>query len=304
MEKVVIFGGMGFIGKNLIDRLIKNYEVIVIDRNKDEEYKNFNRVDFFHFDFSKDSVADLKQYIEQKKPEFVINLISIVTASRDIELFSGMIESNLNILLKLYDVFKEKEWLKLFINFGSAEEYGNVQAPFRENMKEEPMSPYALAKQLTTNTSIMLNKNENFPIMVLRPSNLFGRYQDKNKFIPYIVEQLKKNREVVISPGEQKRDFIYAEDFSYGVEKILENYEKFYGEIINLGSGKSNSLKEIITFLKKEMNSTSNIKFGGLPYRKNEVMDFKVDIKKIEEKIEEKLEFNLFENLKKIQEEG
>jgi len=211
-----------------------------------------------------------------------------------------MIESNLNILLSLFDVFKEKKWLKLFINFGSAEEYGNIEAPFKEEMKEEPISPYALAKQLTTNTSIMLNKNNNFPIMVVRPSNLFGRYQDKNKFIPYIVEQLKEGKDVITSPGEQKRDFIYAEDFSYGIEKILENYDEFYGEVINLGRGKSNSLKEIINFLKEELSSTSNIKFGEIPYRKNEVMDFRVDISKLEKRIEEKLEFNLFENLKKM----
>ncbi len=300
MEKIVIFGGMGFIGKNLVDRLIDSYEIIVIDKNRDEEYGNLSRIEFFQFDFSKDSIDDLRKYIEYKKPDFVINLISIVTASRDITLFSGMIESNLNILLKLYNLFRKKNWLKLFINFGTAEEYGNIHAPFKENMKEEPMSPYALAKQLATNTAIMLNKNENFPITVIRPSNLFGKYQDKNKFIPYIVSQLRNNKEIITSPGEQKRDFIYAEDFSYGVEKVLENYNEFYGEIINLGSGKSYSLREIITYLKKEMKSTSDIKFGGISYRKNEIMDFKVDINKIEKKIGEKLSFNLFENLKKL----
>ncbi|MCZ2614274.1 NAD-dependent epimerase/dehydratase family protein, partial [Bacteroides fragilis] len=74
--------------------------------------------------------------------------------------------------------------------------------------RECPNSPYALVKQLTTNTSMMLYRNYGFPIMVVRPGNLFGPLQNKDKFIPYVVGQLRSGLPLNVSPCEQKRDFI------------------------------------------------------------------------------------------------
>ncbi|MHC8501877.1 NAD-dependent epimerase/dehydratase family protein, partial [Bacteroides hominis] len=78
-------------------------------------------------------------------------LASIVTAERNMSLFDELISSNLKILLNLYERFKEESLLKLFVQFGSSEEYGSEQSPFREEDRECPNSPYALVKQLTTN---------------------------------------------------------------------------------------------------------------------------------------------------------
>ncbi len=134
--------------------------------------------------------------------------------------------SYLKILLNLFNRFKDDTNLKLFIQFGSSEEYGSVNSPFCESMRENPSSPYALIKQLTTNAAIMLNNNYGFPTMVVRPGNLFGPMQNKNKFIPYVIECLSLNSPLYVSPCEQKRDFIYVEDFACYIELILKNYCK------------------------------------------------------------------------------
>lgn len=62
-------------------------------------------------------------------PDYIINLASIVTAERNISLFDGLISSNLKVLLNLYNRFKDCSQLKLFIQFGSSEEYGNEGVP-------------------------------------------------------------------------------------------------------------------------------------------------------------------------------
>ena len=159
------------------------------------------------------------------------------------------------------------------------------------------MSPYAVAKQITTSTALMLNKNYDYPVCVIRPSNLFGKYQNKNKFIPYILEKLKNNEEILTTFGEQKRDFIYVGDFSFIIFELLKNSEKIKGEIINVGSGISISLKEIILYLKDRLNSNSEIKFGAIPYRENEMMNFYLDISKLENILNEKLSLNWLEKI-------
>ncbi len=297
MKKIVIAGGFGFIGKNLIENLIKNYEIVVIDKVVDFEFVEKNpKVKFYEYDFLKeDSIKDI---LEKEAPNYIINLISIVSAERNMEIFDDLIKINLGILLKLYYASKNLKSLKLFLQFGSGEEYGNIESLLKEEFREYPNSPYSLTKQLSTNTAIMLNKNYDFPITVIRPSNLFGKYQAINKFIPYVINQLKENKDIDTTFGEQKRDFIYAEDFVRAISLLLINSERFIGEIVNISSGKSYSLKEIILFCKDYIKSESKVNFGKIPYRENEIMNFELDNSKFKEKINTTFEVELLESLK------
>lgn len=171
--------------------------------------------------------------------------------------------------------------LKMFIQFGSSEEYGSEGSPFKETMREQPNSPYALVKQLTTNTALMLCRNYGFPAMVVRPGNLFGPGQNPTKFIPYVINQLKDNKPLDVTPCEQKRDFIHVDDFADAIKAIIKNYRVCVGEIINVSSGVSVSLKSIIEHYKKELKSTSQVNYGAIPYRENEAMDLRCDTEKL-----------------------
>lgn len=293
MEKLYIIGGSGFIGKNLIDYLYDKYTITVFDKFIDEDYfSKFNKVTTYKQDLVIDMIP---KYFDT--PDYIINLASIVTAERDLNLFDELMSSNLKIMMNLYNRFKNGSQLKLMIQFGSSEEYGNVSSPYEETMREEPNSPYALVKQLTVNTAMMLYRNYGFPIMAVRPGNLFGKYQNGKKFLPYVVSQLKENKELNVTPCEQKRDFIYAQDFAYCISEILENSEKANGEIVNISSGESISLKSIIEHLRKEMSSFSKINYGAISYRENEVMDLKCAITKLEHIIGKEISFNIKERL-------
>lgn len=296
METVFLIGGSGFIGKNLARYLSLNYKVYVYDK--------FIDIDFFsqYPSIQTYSLDLIFNQIEQniQSPDYIINLASIVTAERDMSLFDELISSNLKVLLNLYKRFKDDKSLKLFIQFGSSEEYGSEGSPFKEPMREYPNSPYALVKQLTTNTAMMLHSNYGFPVMVVRPGNLFGPMQNKNKFIPYVIEQLKKGLPLNVSPCEQKRDFIYVKDFSYVIERLLYNYSRSIGKIVNVSSGESISLKEIIEDCKSQIASSSIVHYGALPYRENEVMDLRCDITILSEIIGEKISFSTKDRLKKL----
>lgn len=289
MERVFLIGGSGFIGKNLVNQFRHNYEVHVIDKFIDEKFFSERpEVKTLKMDLVKEQIPG-----DYPSPDYIINLASIVTAERNFALFDGLISSNLKVLLNLYERFKSDKKLKLFVQFGSSEEYGNEGSPFKETMRECPNSPYALVKQLTANTALMLHSNYGFPAMIVRPGNLFGHYQNPSKFIPYVIQQLKVNAPLNVTPCEQKRDFIYAEDFAWCIEQIVKHHDKAVGEIVNVGSGESVSLKEIIEICKAVINSSSMVNYGALPYRENEVMDLRCDEEKLANIIGHEIRFNI-----------
>ncbi|MBR4705477.1 MAG: NAD-dependent epimerase/dehydratase family protein [Paludibacteraceae bacterium] len=277
-EKLYIIGGSGFVGKNMVRLLHEKYAIMVFDKYIDEEYfANYSNVTCYKMELDKEKISQ-----NLPTPEYIINLASIVTAERDMSLFDAMIQSNLKVLLNLFERFKDDKALKLFIQFGSSEEYGEIESPFFESAREEPNSPYALVKQLTTNAAMMLYRNYGFPIMVVRPGNLFGLLQSKSKFIPYVIEQLKNNQPLNVTPCEQKRDFIYVDDFVEGIHQLMRVAHVAQGEIVNISSGSSIALKDIIEHCRKILNSTSEVNYGAIPYRANEVMDLRCSMDKFE----------------------
>lgn len=276
-ETLYLIGGSGFIGKNLVRLLSHSYSITVFDKYIDTSFfSRYPDIQTVILDLAKDKIS--KNY---QTPNYIINLASIVSVERDLSLFNELISSNLKVLLNLFERFKDDVTLKLFIQFGSSEEYGNIHSPFREDMRECPNSPYALIKQLTTNTALMLYRNYKFPTIVVRPGNLFGPGQNESKFIPYIVNQLIENKKINVSPCEQRRDFLYIEDFVTYIHIILKNYKEILGEIINVSSGRSISLREVINFYKEYLKSSSEINYGAIPYRENEVMDLRCDVSKL-----------------------
>ncbi|GHT47266.1 hypothetical protein AGMMS49965_25240 [Bacteroidia bacterium] len=231
-------------------------------------------------------------------PDYIINLASIVTAERDMSLFDALITSNLKVLLNLYRRFGSDKCLKLFVQFGSSEEYGSENSPFEETQREIPTSPYALVKQLTGNTAIMLYRDFAFPALVVRPGNIFGPMQPESKFIPYVVSQLKDNQPLNVTPCEQKRDTLHIEDFAWAIGELLKNAEKCKGEIVNVSSGESIALRDIIDFCKEYLRSTSEIYYGALPYRANEVMDLRCSVDKLSAIIGKEIKFDIYARLK------
>ena len=295
-EKILIFGGLGFIGKNILLYLFDKYDIYVIDKNIDDEFLEiYKSIKFYQYDFMNDNHID--KLLSQIKPNYAINLISLVSAERKIEMFDLLYQLNTSIIIKQFEALKNISELKLYIHFGSGEEYGNICSPLLEEIREVPNSPYALVKQLATNTVIMLNKNYNFPSLVIRPSNLFGRYQPENKFIPYILNQLSAGNTIETTKGLQKRDFIYINSFVKILYEIILNYNNFIGEIVNIGGGKSYTLRDIVLYMKEKKLSKSNIEFGKIEYRENEIMDFCLSISKLEYLLRKKIDVNFYKDL-------
>jgi nucleoside-diphosphate-sugar epimerase len=289
-KQVFLVGGSGFIGKHLSLYLAKNgYVVTIYDKKVDHKYFSmYPSIKTVQMDLISQKIPD-----EVDPPDYIINLASIVTADRDLSLFHQLASSNLEVLLNLFDRFKYSSRLRLFIQFGSSEEYGMGDSPYLEGEREYPISPYGVVKQLTTNTVLMLYHNYGFPAMVVRPANLFGPLQDRQKFIPYVIEQLRKHAPLYVSPCKQKRDFMHVGDFSYLIGRLMNHFSSCVGEIVNVGSGKSISLRDVIEIYREALSSSSLIYYGALPYRKNEAMDLVCNIDKLMSLVDERFDYDI-----------
>jgi nucleoside-diphosphate-sugar epimerase len=126
---------------------------------------------------------------------------------------------------------------------------------------------------------------------------VFGKYQNDKKIIPLICKKMLKNQLIAMTPGEQKRDFIYVDDLVYVIAQVIKNEYKFVGKIVNISYGKSYSLKKIVKFIKRHTGSSSKLDFGSIPYKKNEIMDLRCDISELRSILDINFRYNFFEAL-------
>ena len=102
-------------------------------------------------------------------------------------------------------------------------EYGLASSPQRENSKCEPKSVYGRAKFLSTQYLLNLYKKNKFPVTIVRLYQIFGPYQDLNRFIPVVINSCKDKKDFPCSHGRQYRDFLYIDDLIDAIFLILRN---------------------------------------------------------------------------------
>ena len=157
-------------------------------------------------------------------------------------------------------------------------EYGNAKAPQHEGLREQPISPYSLAKVSSTHFLQMLHCTEGFPSVVIRLFLTYGPGQDKGRFLPQIIRGCLDNLTFPTSKGEQLRDFCYVDDSVEAILKALEVSEA-EGEVLNVASGVPYSIRTMIEKV-CELSGFGNPQYGDIPYRPGESMALYANISK------------------------
>ena len=282
-KKILITGGTGFVGRSLVNRLLESgAQVFVIDkervRYRNPDYGNQPEVTFWQLDITK--YPEVKSVIQKINPNILFHLAALVTADRDVNLIDEMIEVNLRGTTNILKALEGCTGLECMINFGTCEEYGNQERQLDEELREEPASPYAILKLATTRFCNMFSRMFNIPIVTVRPANLYGPGQPRDKFIPYLISSCLQNRTIAMTPGEQQRNFIFIDDFINAVFLIAQR-ERQLAQIYNIGSDGSVSLRTMVELIKQIIKSETVINFGAINYRENEMMVFDLNTAKI-----------------------
>ena len=128
----------------------------------------------------------------------------------------------------------------------------------------------------------MLANTFDLPVTVVRLFTTYGPFQDGSMLIPSAIRELLLKKEFKMSPGEQKREFNYVGDVVEAYLKVALCREA-HGEVVNVGSGVSYRVKDVIDMIKGLIGEEVTIKVGAIPYRKSENMNCFCDNQKIKE---------------------
>ena len=271
MKNVIVTGGLGFIGSNLVELLIKEgFKVINID--KVTYSSNFYNVREFkntkNYKFIKCDIRDkkLKKIIIKHKPVCIFNLAAETHVDRSIDKPEDFIQSNIVGVFRLLEIFKnysKKKKCKL-IHISTDEVYGDVLVGrSSEKYAYQPSSPYAASKAGSDHLVSSYIRTYKIPAIVTNCSNNYGPKQHPEKLIPKLIYNIINNKPLPIyGKGTNSREWIYVKDHCEALIKIFKKGK--IGEFYNIGSNKNlNNLqvtKELLQVSKKMIKLGKNVK--------------------------------------------
>lgn len=254
MKKCLVIGGNGFIGKNIVLELLKNqYSVVVFDivtNNIKEAVIERENIHFIEGDFN--NTTYLTEQI--KDVDCVVWLIHTTvpaTSMYDVE-FDLM--SNIPPLLRFFQYLLDENSVKKFIYLSSGGTvYGNPTQynPIDESFTKNPISSYGLTKLIAEEYITFLTKNSKIESFILRPSNVYGRYQNLKKpqgLIGHVFKSIIVNEPITIfGDGTIVRDYVHVTDLSKAIISCIEFKNKInYPLVLNIASGQPTSINDII----------------------------------------------------------
>ena len=268
MKKVIVTGGLGFIGSNLIDLLLKKkFNVLNID--KITYSSNFYNVkDFFKskkYKFIKCDIGNkkIKDIFFQYKPDCIFNLAAETHVDRSIDNPENFIKSNIVGVHNLLECFKDysKKYKSRLIHVSTDEVYGDVlTGRSSENYPYRPSSPYAASKAASDHLVSSYVRTYKIPAIVTNCSNNYGPRQHPEKLIPKLIYNILNNRPLPIyGKGTNSREWIFVKDHCEALIKIFQKGEE--GEFYNIGSNRNlNNLEVCQKLLKfsKKLNMIRN----------------------------------------------
>ncbi len=309
MKKIIVTGGLGFIGSNLIDLLIsKNYYVINVDKvtyssnfyntlehNKSKKYK-----------FIKCDIKDkkIKKILLRYKPVAIFNLAAETHVDRSIDNPENFIQSNIFGVFNLLECFKTytKKYKSKLIHISTDEVYGDIlSGRSSENYPYKPSSPYAASKAASDHLVSSYVRTFNIPAIVTNCSNNYGPKQHPEKLIPKLIYNILNNKPLPIyGKGTNSREWIYVKDHCEALLKILNKGK--IGEFYNIGSNKNlNNLqvtKELLNISKSKTKIGKKVKIIFVKDRPGHDIRYALNSNKIRNKLYWKPRTNFRQGIK------
>ena len=257
MNKILITGGMGFIGSHLVNLLIKKgygEKIIIVDNLSNSKYKKFRKIKFFKLDCSqKKNLKKLDKY----KIDIIFHIAASSSGENSFYETEKDMKYNLLATLNLLELAKKNK-SKKFIFTSTMSVYGDpIRLPVDEKAIKVPKSFYAIHKS-SSEEYIKIFSNYGISSTILRLFNVYGPGQNlenmRQGMLKIYLTQMIKHKKLEIKGNlDRFRDFVYIDDVISALYKSMKNNEKLV--ILNIGSGKKTKIRNLIKILNKELGT-------------------------------------------------
>mgnify|MGYP001183926195 CR=1 FL=1 len=299
MKKVIVTGGAGFIGSNLIELLIKKkYFVINIDKlSYAANINNLKNLKKKNYIFKKIDLNDrkkIKQILFRYKPQGIFNLAAETHVDRSIDEPKNFINSNIlgvyNLLESIKSYISKKKTNFKLIHISTDEVYGDIlKGRSKENFPYNPSSPYSASKASSDHLIRSYIRTYNFPAIITNCSNNYGPKQFPEKLIPKLIYNILNNKPLPIyGRGQNSREWIYVEDHCNALIKVFEKGK--IGENYNIGSGVNlkniNIVKKLLNVVKlKKVKIGNKVRIKFVKDRPGHDIRYALNSKKIKNQL-------------------
>ena len=299
-KNVLITGATGFIGANLARRFInRDFTVNILIRTASNMWRLADikdKIIMHNADLcDKKKLTDV---VHDISPNYIFHLATYGAYPRietdDNKMMHTNIIGTYNLLKATLDIP-----YTCFVNTGSSSEYGIKNKPMKESDVLEPNTFYGVSKATASTLCQNYARQYKKPITTLRPFSVYGYYEEQFRLIPEVIINCINQKDVSLSSGEQKRDFIFIEDMIDAYVKVMEN-PSTDGLILNVGSGRDVTVREVAETIHKLVNSDNKLLFGKkdkAPFETD--ICWKADIKSIKKALNWKPKTSLVDGLKK-----
>lgn len=268
-ERVLLTGGSGFLGSRILKLLLQNDFFVVLlmspkgNLDKIKEMIGNNRLNIINRE-----EIDLEKLFSDRAIDYIVHTATCYGRNNESEEVIQDVNVDLPFSL-LEQAIKNK--VKAFIN---------ADTFFREDMglKEGERLYVSTKKSFLRKAKEKIAGTElKFVNLILQ--QIYGPADRPEKFVPAMMRRLQADSEIQLTPGEQKRDFVYVEDAASAFLSAILSVDKLdQTEEFEIGAGKSYTIKFIVELIKNLLSSQTRLKWGALPYRDNEIMDSSANI--------------------------
>ena len=261
--RVLVTGGAGFIGSEVVSQLLTSGACVTILDNFSSGKKQYLPKSNKKFKVIKGDIRDKKSVKKAvTDQEAVIHLAALPFIPDSFYYPGDFFDVNTNGSVNmLWNSIKSRS-VETFVQVSTSEVYGSARyVPMDENHPTTPHSTYAVSKLAGDQATFTLHKENGFPSVIIRPFNSYGPRFTEPYIIPEIMGQILNNpKEITLGNVNTTRDFTYVQDTASAIIKsIIE--KKANGEIINVGSGTEISILNLAKKILKIAKKKSKIKY-------------------------------------------
>jgi|Napbiome12C3dose_1001474.scaffolds.fasta_scaffold00008_84 dTDP-6-deoxy-L-talose 4-dehydrogenase (NAD+) len=272
--KIFVTGGTGFIGKAVVNQLLKeNHSLLLLSRNiKDTKKSN---IEIVRGDLS--NISNWQKKLEKFKPDAAIHLAWEGLPDHN----ATLSRLNLEYSLNLTELLSENGCKRLIIT-GSCWEYGPQTGKLSEDTPPKPFDAFTAAKLSLLWLGQEIAKEKNMEFIWTRPFYVYGPGQHSKSLIPYLISCAQAGKKPEIRNPDAQNDFIFVEDVADALSQISTSTLK--NNIYNIGSGKLTSISFIIKCIFDQFGIESDYEKASAQH-KDELKQFFADSSRIRKEI-------------------